>query len=630
MSSFHSPSQSSVATTTSTTSTTHNEIETRTRTRTRKRKSQSRSSWPFILISSYLSDLVDPFDQSDTHHDPQKEPIDHSLIHFCDLKSEQHQDSHPSSPTFQSNGLNYIIDHSINPLTLSHPPELFETTETVQALERILNSHLFEIASHQPQTNGNEISSSLNHTLPPQENSQEDSDSNILNNEELFKAAAACFEQADRSQLEGLDYDQIGVTSDINQQTDALGSIDEDSTLDSMGVDESEPLRIPSGDMPIDPRLHESFSIADEFMNPFEASSSSFPDHDATESAPAHELQPSSIPCTIDLCESLLVDEIPFGPSNVQSGQAFGSYKPLSVDPSPAPTRRLRARPPKPSTSSRPSRRRPSSSISAMLINGQPGARVNTPLKLEANPDTITETFHDPNVHPLLQSLPFDTFPRSPSPPRKRHRSNTSNLTLPPLNTSSALLELTRIKVDVHGAGAGGGAAAILSASASTNLPLTTDLLSNYVRKRITTSPIPESYNPDQYRSFNRIHWTKSEEELLVAEVEMNWERYDCMAQIMKRHGPMGTISKTFADRTGVSLKDKAVNISSRWYRDGTELEDLRKRAFARFRPKQLRGKLRSELPGMLKLSTTNDDDDDDDDDKNNINNNKIEHSPEP
>ncbi|EFP87006.1 hypothetical protein PGT21_032302 [Puccinia graminis f. sp. tritici] len=236
------------------------------------------------------------------------------------------------------------------------------------------------------------------------------------------------------------------------------------------------------------------------------------------------------------------------------------------------------------------------------------------------------------NIHPLLQTIQpsLQLFPSTQSPNQTDSQyAQTSRKTADPTKQASGSPKLPtcptsylgNTQVDVHGAGAGGGAAAVLAAAAAQQVSPTAvaiplqDMIVTAQTEEVQEDgfggkgseeggePLPTSYNPDQFRSCNRIHWTKEEEELLLAEVEMNWERYDCMAHIMKRHGPRGSVSRAFADRTGVSLKDKAVNISSRWYRDGTEVSASRRRAFARFRPKQLRGKPRNELPGMACLS---------------------------
>lgn len=69
--------------------------------------------------------------------------------------------------------------------------------------------------------------------------------------------------------------------------------------------------------------------------------------------------------------------------------------------------------------------------------------------------------------------------------------------------------------------------------------------------------------DPDKYRSANQDHWTPPQEALLIQEVEMFFERHDCMAHIVSRHGQNGTISNEFGSRSSVQLKDKAVNVSS-------------------------------------------------------------------
>ncbi|PLW29748.1 hypothetical protein PCANC_20882 [Puccinia coronata f. sp. avenae] len=281
-----------------------------------------------------------------------------------------------------------------------------------------------------------------------------------------------------------------------------------------------------------------------------------------------------------------------------------------------------------------PNPQRPSSSISAMLHSGHPTSELSD----AAQADSLFLLYEDPssvspaesNIHPLLQTIHSSepTFPLHPTSLHFINRTNPHCVQIvpkpvePPGKQVSELSThptsyLGNTHVDVHGPGAGGGAATVIAAAAAQQLSATTDHVSQKdmaVTPHLeevqddelgdsSREPLPTSYNPDQFRSCNRIHWTQEEEDLLQAEVELNWERYDCMAQIMKRHGPKGSVSKAFADRTAVSLKDKAVNISSRWYRDGTEVSVSRRRAFARFRPKQLRGKPRSELPGMSSLT---------------------------
>lgn len=263
---------------------------------------------------------------------------------------------------------------------------------------------------------------------------------------------------------------------------------------------------------------------------------------------------------------------------------------------------------------------RPSASISAILLTSPSQHPILPPSLPHSDPSIDPSLLFDPTHldyppivrlsscfdhpkffdHPTPKSL--DPSPRSPI---------LSALTDPPIDSP---LDPSPSLVDIHAAGAGGGAATVLAAAAAAAAaagikPSTAQddepEVSQPTGCRANSFdhdpvPIPRSYDPDRFRSCHRIHWTKQEEELLLNEVELHWERYDCMAQIIKRHGPKGTISRAFADRTGVSLKDKAVNISSKWYRDNTPISESRRRAFARFRPKQLRGKPRNQLPGMV------------------------------
>ncbi|WAQ91836.1 hypothetical protein PtA15_15A228 [Puccinia triticina] len=99
-----------------------------------------------------------------------------------------------------------------------------------------------------------------------------------------------------------------------------------------------------------------------------------------------------------------------------------------------------------------------------------------------------------------------------------------------------------------------------------------------------------KGYNP--YRlgrgkgptSAPRRRWTQEEYELLLEEVRLHSNKYDCMAQIMKRHGRGGEISETLKDQNNVSLKDKARNLTMEWQRHGyPEDKPWLKDAFARF-----------------------------------------------
>jgi len=280
-----------------------------------------------------------------------------------------------------------------------------------------------------------------------------------------------------------------------------------------------------------------------------------------------------------------------------------------------------------------PIQQRPSSSISAILHTGHPTHEGSEAIQAESSSVLLHSASSscspaEPHIHPLLQainaSLPALPLGSSIGQAgshcvqivRKTAEPEKHVFDAPTLPTHSASYPAKSL-IDVHGAGAGGGAATVLAAVAAQQSitttapapqhdPIVTANMEDIQAGGLgdaSAEPLPTSYNPDQFRSCNRIHWTQEEEDLLQVEVELNWERYDCMAQIMKRHGPNGSVSKAFADRTAVSLKDKAVNISSRWYRDGTEVSASRRRAFARFRPKQLRGKPRNELPGMASLA---------------------------
>ncbi|MBW0494019.1 hypothetical protein O181_033734 [Austropuccinia psidii MF-1] len=269
-------------------------------------------------------------------------------------------------------------------------------------------------------------------------------------------------------------------------------------------------------------------------------------------------------------------------------------------------------------------RQRPSSSISAILISDHQDIRVSSSTKTQSNisKTDFTSSSLDPLIYSSLNTIDLDSFfePHTnfkhSTTSKLQHDSDFSetNEQLSPqeltlqnfpaqINSSNPTTSFSnQAHLDPHES----VVPQLLASSLPQLLPhpkiILEDKPQNPVDDLIEESKdvLPKTYDPDQFRSCNRMYWTKEEEELLLKEVELNWHKYDCMAQIMKRHGPMGTISKMFADRTGVSLKDKAVNISSKWYREGTELSESRKRAFARFRPKQLRGKPRYQLPGML------------------------------
>ncbi|KAI7952967.1 hypothetical protein MJO29_008598 [Puccinia striiformis f. sp. tritici] len=94
-----------------------------------------------------------------------------------------------------------------------------------------------------------------------------------------------------------------------------------------------------------------------------------------------------------------------------------------------------------------------------------------------------------------------------------------------------------------------------------------------------------------------RTFWTDAEENLLIKEVKKFSKKNNCMAEIIKRHGPRGTISRTFAHRTGVNLKDKAVNLSTKWQREGIKMSSKVRAAFSRFPPK-IQHKIKNESSG--------------------------------
>jgi len=63
-----------------------------------------------------------------------------------------------------------------------------------------------------------------------------------------------------------------------------------------------------------------------------------------------------------------------------------------------------------------------------------------------------------------------------------------------------------------------------------------------------------------------RVSWTNAETDLLIkllGQIDCNW------ARMIKLHGPKGTRSTTFKNRTTVALKDKAVNLKMGFMRRG-------------------------------------------------------------
>ncbi|PLW17618.1 hypothetical protein PCANC_15427 [Puccinia coronata f. sp. avenae] len=108
--------------------------------------------------------------------------------------------------------------------------------------------------------------------------------------------------------------------------------------------------------------------------------------------------------------------------------------------------------------------------------------------------------------------------------------------------------------------------------------------------------PGSKGYNP--YRlgrgkgptSAPRRRWTQEEYDLLLEEVRLHSNKYDCMAQIMKRHGRGGEISETLKDQNNVSLKDKARNLTMEWQRHGyPQDKPWLREAFARFSVKNMK-----------------------------------------
>ncbi|KAI8444293.1 hypothetical protein BY996DRAFT_6426102 [Phakopsora pachyrhizi] len=87
-----------------------------------------------------------------------------------------------------------------------------------------------------------------------------------------------------------------------------------------------------------------------------------------------------------------------------------------------------------------------------------------------------------------------------------------------------------------------------------------------------------------------RSFWTKEQEKLLVKEVQKNYIYKNCMAKILDRHGKDGTKSQILANRTSAMLKDKAVNLSTKWRRERRKLSEKRKKAFERFPAKKIAG----------------------------------------
>ncbi|CAH7683983.1 hypothetical protein PPACK8108_LOCUS17861, partial [Phakopsora pachyrhizi] len=83
-------------------------------------------------------------------------------------------------------------------------------------------------------------------------------------------------------------------------------------------------------------------------------------------------------------------------------------------------------------------------------------------------------------------------------------------------------------------------------------------------------------------KALPRRRWTEEEYELLLNEVRLHSNKYDCMAQIIKRHGKNGELSEILKEQNNVSLKDKARNLTMEWTKNGyPEDKPWLKEAFA-------------------------------------------------
>ncbi|KAG0139362.1 hypothetical protein CROQUDRAFT_726594 [Cronartium quercuum f. sp. fusiforme G11] len=103
---------------------------------------------------------------------------------------------------------------------------------------------------------------------------------------------------------------------------------------------------------------------------------------------------------------------------------------------------------------------------------------------------------------------------------------------------------------------------------------------------RASPSKGASSKVPTEKKTQRRQFWTDEQEELLINEVVRFHDKYNCMAYILRRHGPGGYKSQVLANRTNVMLKDKAVQISTKWARQGANLDEKTRSAFSRFPPK--------------------------------------------
>ncbi|MBW0525995.1 hypothetical protein O181_065710 [Austropuccinia psidii MF-1] len=155
----------------------------------------------------------------------------------------------------------------------------------------------------------------------------------------------------------------------------------------------------------------------------------------------------------------------------------------------------------------------------------------------------------------------------------------------------------------------------VLSTNADDDLLVVNNLRTNYQQPDISVEQthqeeINHESEPDHKRKYNpyrlgrgkgvesapRRRWTQDEYELLLEEVRLYSNKYDCMAQIIKRHGKNGEISDIFKDQNNVSLKDKARNLTLEWQRHGyPEDKPWLKEAFARFSSKGVKRSVSNE-----------------------------------
>lgn len=128
-------------------------------------------------------------------------------------------------------------------------------------------------------------------------------------------------------------------------------------------------------------------------------------------------------------------------------------------------------------------------------------------------------------------------------------------------------------------------------------------------RARSPSPPLPlgapgNNYFQGRNQPGGRVPWSTTETDLLIEllrQIGCNW------ARMMKLHGPTGERSKTFRQRTNVSLKDKAVGLAVSYLRRGAPLPAYL-RTGACPRPRFLSLSLTVELSLTLRTPALSDD----------------------